>query len=70
LDLFAKIGQALNPSQGAPTAALSQFPAAAASLITLSEKTGRPELRLPMPDPQTVNKIADVLAGLAGLLRG
>ena len=76
LDLFGKIAQALQPDKtAAPTAGLRPPPglsgiaAVAEALMAKSDKTGVPELRIPLPDPETVNRLAEALGGLATLLR-
>lgn len=70
IDLFGKFAQALRPVTAAHRDALPQLSAAAASVLAKNEKTGAPELRIPLPDAETANRLAEVLSGLAGLLRG
>jgi len=70
LDLFGKVAQALQPAGGAPRDLVSQVSAVAASAVAKNEKTGAAELRIPLPDADTMNRLAEALGGLAELLRG
>ena len=63
VSFLEKLGQAL-AAAGTPLDAPSRAGAASA-LITHDAKTGRPYLRLPLPDPETLQKIAASLAALS-----
>ena len=52
-----------------PSAANPQTPAAAGPRITVDPVSGQQRLSLPMPDPATVRRLADGLAGLLASLR-
>lgn len=68
LDLFGKIAQALQPEKAAKTGTTGFLPPPE-NLLAKNDKTGAPELRIPLPDPDTMNRIAEVLEGLTGMLR-
>jgi superfamily II DNA or RNA helicase len=62
MSLLERLGQALVAGKtGKPSGAgLS----AAGGLVTRDEQTGQPYLKLPLPEPETMQKIAELLAGL------
>ena len=64
VSFLEKLGQALAAAGTAPqdAAGLASAPSA---LLTQDAKTGRPCLQLPLPDPETLRRISDVLAALA-----
>ena len=64
VSLLEKLGQALAAVGTAPqgTAGGASAPSA---LIAPDAKTGRPCLQLPLPDPETLQRISNVLAALA-----
>lgn len=63
LELLGKLGQALQaPGSGKAGAS---FP----GLVGQNEKTGAPELRIPLPDADTANKLGTLLSGLGDLLK-
>jgi hypothetical protein len=64
VSLLEKLGQALAAARTAPQETASR-PSAAPALIAQDAKTGRPCLQLPLPDPETLQRISDVLAALA-----
>jgi superfamily II DNA or RNA helicase len=70
LGLFGKVAQALQPAGESFPDILARISAATSSALAKNEQTGTAELRIPLPDPDTINRIADALGGLAGLLRG
>ena len=70
LDLFGKVAQALRPAESAHPDLVSQLRIAAASTLAKNDKTGAAELRIPLPDADTMNRLAKALGGLAELLRG
>lgn len=69
LELFGKVAQAVQPpaSGSSGNAAIA---AAAETFVAKNEKTGAPELRIPLPGPDTMNRLAEALEGLTVLLRG
>jgi superfamily II DNA or RNA helicase len=66
LTFFEKLGEALRPKEGKP----DQSPAATivSSLVAQDKETGEPYLRLPMPKSETLQKVADLLNALVGVL--
>ena len=64
VSLLETLGQALAAAGTAPQDAAGRATAPSA-LITQDAKTGRPCLQLPLPDPETLRRISDVLAALA-----
>jgi hypothetical protein len=64
VSLLEKLGQALAAAGTAPRDAAGRA-SVPSSLITQDAKTGRPCLQLPLPDPETLQRISDVLAALA-----
>jgi superfamily II DNA or RNA helicase len=67
LDFVGKLGQALQA--GTPEGP-SQDGKVAPGLLARDEKTGETYLKLPVPDPETVTKVMEVLGGLAEALQG
>ncbi|MEK7793674.1 MAG: DEAD/DEAH box helicase, partial [Candidatus Hydrogenedentota bacterium] len=65
LELLGKLGQALQPAQTEKSAGPSS-----ASFIHRNEKTGAREIRLPLPDAETAEKLGVLLTGLGDLLKG
>jgi hypothetical protein len=76
MSLLEKLGQALAAAGPSPAVGLRPAGGTApqdaagrasgpASLIAQDAKTGRPCLQLPLPDPETLRRISDVLAALA-----
>ena len=70
LSFLEKIGAALRPRESRPAkeGEPAQSPAAAvvSSLVARDKETGEPYLRLPMPKPETLQKIADLFSALVG----
>jgi hypothetical protein len=64
VSLLEKLGQALAAAGTAPQDAAGRASAPSA-LIAQDARTGRPCLQLPLPDPETLRRISDVLAALA-----
>jgi hypothetical protein len=64
LDLLGKLGQVMQPSGMARTVA-----SPTAGLIARNERTGAPELRIPLPDAETAERVSSLLEGLANVLR-
>ena len=64
VSLLEKLGQALASAGTAPQDAAGRDSGASAFIVR-DAKTGRPCLQLPLPDPETLRKISDVLAALA-----
>jgi hypothetical protein len=64
VSFLEKLGQALAAAGTAPQDAAGRASAPSA-LITQDARTGRPCLQLPLPDPETLRRISDVLAALA-----
>ncbi|NUM55685.1 MAG: DEAD/DEAH box helicase [Candidatus Hydrogenedentes bacterium] len=64
LDLLGKLGQVMQPSSTARTAASPM-----AGLIARNEQTGAAELRIPLPDAETAVRVSSLLEGLANVLR-
>lgn len=64
IELLGQLGQALQQGQAGEDARHDKRP-----LLTVNETTGARELRVPMPDTQTGERIAALLTGLADLLR-
>ena len=67
MDFIGKLGQALQEPasrDGSP-----ELPAVPSSLVAQDEKTGQPYVRLPMPEPATIKKIADAVSVFAGMLQ-
>jgi SNF2 family DNA or RNA helicase len=60
--LLDKLGRAL---QAAPGRAGGGTAASPAGLVARDERTGEPYLRLPVPEPDTLQKIVDLLSALA-----
>ncbi len=58
------LGQALGA--GGPPPGPSIVPAIPGNLVARDEQTGQPYLRLPMPGPDTVQKIVELFAALTG----
>jgi superfamily II DNA or RNA helicase len=63
MDLIAKLTQPTQPQDSGPHAAPRQ------SLLTQNEKTGAPEVRIPLPDPETAQQLGNFLVGLGDLLK-
>lgn len=63
-ELLTRFGQSLQaPKSGAQAAApLSR-------LLSRNDTTGQPELRIPLPDPETADKIAGLLSGIGDVLK-
>ena len=63
VSLLGKLGQALQAGSatGKPSGA-TNLPG---GLIARDERTDQPYLKLPLPDPQTLQKITDVLSSFA-----
>ncbi len=57
-----KLGQALQAVQAPPGGRTGAW---AAGLVARDEKTGEPYLRLPVPEPEMLQKFVDLLSGLA-----
>ncbi|MBX3180419.1 MAG: DEAD/DEAH box helicase [Candidatus Hydrogenedentes bacterium] len=55
--------------RGGQGAARSAGGNGASRFVHENKETGRPELRLPMPDPDTAAKIGELLGGIAGALQ-
>jgi SNF2 family DNA or RNA helicase len=70
LSFLEKIGAALRPKEdeAAKEGGPAQSPVAAivSSLVAQDKETGEPYLRLPMPKPETLQKVADLLNALVG----
>jgi len=68
LGFLDKLGQALSHTQAQAHSGSQPKPALpdVSQLIARDEKTGQPYLRLPIPQAETLQKIADVLSMLAG----
>jgi hypothetical protein len=64
VSFLEKLGQALAAAGTASQDAAGRA-SGASSLITQDARTGRPCLQLPLPDPETLRRISDVLAALA-----
>ena len=64
LDLLGKLGQAMQPLSTARTTAPPM-----AGLIARNEHTGATELRIPLPDAETAERVSSLLEGLANALR-
>jgi hypothetical protein len=64
VSLLEKLGQALAAAGTAPQDAAGRA-AAPAAFIAQDARTGRPCPQLPLPDPETLRRISDVLAALA-----
>ena len=64
VSFLEKLGQALAAARNTPPDAAGGNTAASAP-IARDARTGRPCLQLPLPDPETLQKISDVLAALA-----
>jgi superfamily II DNA or RNA helicase len=62
--LFGQLGQALQtpPKEDGPAPSL-------ATLVARDEKTGSHELRIPLPDAGTAQRIGDFLAGLGNMMK-
>ena len=61
--LLEKLTQALTPGKaGGPSAGA----AAPGSLVVRDEPTGQPYLRVPLPEPETLQKIVELFRGLVG----
>jgi hypothetical protein len=63
-ELLTRFGQSLQAPQGGAQAA-----APLTRLLTRNDTTGQPELRIPLPDPETADKLAGLLSGLGDLLK-
>jgi hypothetical protein len=66
--LLERLGQALGAGQGAPkpsgVAGSPSLPGLPDSLLDRDHQTGRPYLKLPLPGPEIVAKVMDLLGGL------
>ncbi|GMV94843.1 MAG: hypothetical protein AMXMBFR82_46210 [Candidatus Hydrogenedentota bacterium] len=62
LDLLAKLSQVVQSSSGEKSGT------AVSAAIARNEKTGAPELRIPIPDGETAEKLGKLLTGLGDLL--
>ena len=64
VDFLGKLGQAVQAPSG-------QEPSAGplGALIERNEKTGAPEVRIPLPDPETAQKLGGLLSGLGDVLK-
>jgi len=63
VDFISKLGQVLQAPAARDTS-IAQ-PAVPASFVAKDEKTGEAYIRLPMPEPDTIKKIVDVIGALA-----
>lgn len=64
VDFLGKLGQALQTPQ-----AKSGGASPLTNLIARDEKTGAPELRIPLPDPASAERLSGLLTGFAEILR-
>lgn len=64
LQLLTKLGTAMASQQASGAAAAA--PAALSAALRRDDATGEPYLRIPVPPPDTLRKLADVLSALAG----
>jgi superfamily II DNA or RNA helicase len=64
LSLLEKLQSAV--SHNAPGSAASKSPLVPSSMIATEESTGQPYLKLPLPDPQVLQKIFDFAKSLRG----
>jgi superfamily II DNA or RNA helicase len=64
VDFLGKLGQALQASQTQATGTLPL-----AKLVARNEKTGTPELRVPLPDPASAERLSGLLMGFAEILQ-
>ena len=73
LSFLEKLGQALQgtspapPAAGQPAKQADANAALPAALLARDEQTGQPYLKLPMPKPEVLQSIADLLGKLAGM---
>jgi len=65
IEFIGKLGAALQQPGGARGAANP-----IERLVAKDEKTGETQLRIPVPEPETLGRIADAFSGLAEILRG
>ncbi|MBI4559020.1 MAG: DEAD/DEAH box helicase [Candidatus Hydrogenedentes bacterium] len=65
MELLGKLGQALQSPQPEKAGGASF-----ANLVERSERTGKPELRVPLPDAETAERLGSLLVGLGDLLKG
>ncbi|MCA9433984.1 MAG: SWF/SNF helicase family protein, partial [Candidatus Omnitrophica bacterium] len=65
LDFLGKVGQAMQAQE--PSSDNSRSPLG--DLIQTNEKTGTPEVRIPLPDEATAEKFGDLLTGFGEMLR-
>ena len=63
LSFLDKLGQALQAGKAASTQPSAP---GIASLVERDSATGQPYLRLPIPKPEVLQKVVDVLSALAG----
>jgi hypothetical protein len=64
LDFLGKLGQAAQSSPGDDPAV-----ATLGNLIGRNEKTGGPEFRIPLPDPQTARQLGSLLSNLGDAMK-